>query len=334
MRNLRYRRFLSAFLAAAMVCGGLPSMAYAAGTNNNDSVEETSQSTNSGLSDNELSLQSILTDQEKVEADSDSLILNGIEEVRGNLYLPLKGENGSTISCNSSDSSVITDEEDEDGRAAGMVTRPAKDTDILLTATITSGKVTASKEFTAHVIAKVEIADTTHYLFAHFTGEGYSNGEQIYFADSEDGLNWSALNNGEPVIESSLGEKGLRDPFIIRSPEGDKFYLIATDLKIYGGNGWTAAQTSGSQSIMVWESTDLVNWSDQRMVKVAADNAGCTWAPEAVYDEDSGEYRRGDRVPVPYNRREHRSGCQSDHTVTGSNKRSLLSSGIQTPHCL
>ena len=73
-------------------------------------------------------------------------------------------------------------------------------------------------------------------------------------------------------------KKGVRDPFIIRSPEGDKFYLIATDLKINGGNGWDAAQNSGSQSLMIWESTDLVNWSDQRMVEVSAKiEAGCTW---------------------------------------------------------
>ena len=42
---------------------------------------------------------------------------------------------------------------------------------------------------------------------------------------------------------------------------------------------------------MIWESTDLVNWSDERMVEVsAAIGAGCTWAPEATYDEKTGEY--------------------------------------------
>lgn len=92
-------------------------------------------------------------------------------------------------------------------------------------------------------------------------------------------------------MTSDQGEKGVRDPFILRSAEGDKFYMIATDLKINGGNGWGAAQTSGSQSLMVWESTDLVNWSDMRMVEVSASiNAGCTWAPEATYDPITGEY--------------------------------------------
>ena len=42
---------------------------------------------------------------------------------------------------------------------------------------------------------------------------------------------------------------------------------------------------------MIWESTDLVNWSDQRMVEVSAKiEAGCTWAPEATYDAKTGEY--------------------------------------------
>ena len=101
------------------------------------------------------------------------------------------------------------------------------------------------------------------------------------------------------MIESTLGTHGLRDPFIIRSHEGDKFYLIATDLTVagvtqdgvtYPGQGWEENQTNGSQSIMVWESTDLVNWSEQRMCKVASDDAGCTWAPEAYWDDDTEQY--------------------------------------------
>ena len=128
------------------------------------------------------------------------------------------------------------------------------------------------------------------YLFAYFKGEGLAQGEQIYFAVSRDGLNWKDLNGGNPVLTSSLGEKGLRDPFIMRSADGDKFFVIATDLKINGNGNWSAAQTSGSKSIMVWESSDLINWSEQRMCRVAPDGAGCTWAPEAVYNEESGEY--------------------------------------------
>ena len=103
-------------------------------------------------------------------------------------------------------------------------------------------------------------------------------------------MNWRELNEGKPVLTSTLGEKGVRDPFIIRSPEGDKFYMIATDLKINGNGDWGKAQTWGSRSIMVWESNDLVNWTDQRMVEVAPEEAGNTWAPEIMYDKTTGEY--------------------------------------------
>ncbi|MDD2973215.1 MAG: Ig-like domain-containing protein, partial [Lachnospiraceae bacterium] len=130
----------------------------------------------------------------------------------------------------------------------------------------------------------------TKYLFAYFTGDGGAQTEQIYFSTSKDGLYWDQMNDGNPVLKSTMGDKGVRDPFIIRSPEGDKFYLIATDLRIASGAGWGAAQTAGSQYIMVWESTDCVNWGEQRMCKVAMDTAGCTWAPEAFYDDETGEY--------------------------------------------
>ncbi|MFH9588491.1 family 43 glycosylhydrolase [Streptomyces luteogriseus] len=132
------------------------------------------------------------------------------------------------------------------------------------------------------------------YLFAYFTGEGTADGEQIRYALSRgnDPLHWRELNAGKPVLTSTTGEKGLRDPFVIRSPEGDKFYLIATDLRMYqnSSGSWDQVQRHGSKSIMVWESTDLVHWTDQRLVKVSPDNAGNTWAPEAYWDDELDAY--------------------------------------------
>ncbi|WP_149824135.1 family 43 glycosylhydrolase [Streptomyces tailanensis] len=132
------------------------------------------------------------------------------------------------------------------------------------------------------------------YLFAYFTGEGTADGEQIRYALSRgnDALHWRELNAGKPVLSSTIGEKGLRDPFVIRSPEGDKFYMIATDLRMYknSSGSWDQVQRHGSKSIMVWESTDLVNWTDQRLVKVSPDTAGNTWAPEAYWDDSLDAY--------------------------------------------
>ncbi|MFE0948455.1 family 43 glycosylhydrolase [Streptomyces mutabilis] len=132
------------------------------------------------------------------------------------------------------------------------------------------------------------------YLFAYFTGEGTADGEQIRYALSRgnDALHWRELNAGKPVLTSTIGEQGLRDPFVIRSPEGDRFYMIATDLRMYrnSSGSWDEVQRHGSKSIMVWESTDLVHWTDQRLVKVAPDNAGNTWAPEAYWDDELDAY--------------------------------------------
>ncbi|MFI7702495.1 family 43 glycosylhydrolase [Nonomuraea sp. NPDC049480] len=221
------------------------------------------------------------------EAAAAVLKVHGIDDVRGNLTLPVTGENGTTVAWVSDKPSVVT--------PTGEVTRPAHGAGavtVKLIATVTKNAATATREFTAEVPEMPARQDYTGYLFSYFTGEGTTDGEQVYFALSRgnDPLRWRELNGGKPVLTSTLGEKGLRDPFIIRSPEGDKFYQIATDLRIFGNGNWDAAQRTGSKSIMVWESTDLVNWGEGRLVKVSPDTAGNTWAPEAYYDETLGAY--------------------------------------------
>ena len=239
--------------------------------------------------------------EDYLNAALDQVDIPNKDDVRGNITLADQVEvDGETVNVTweTSHPEIVDVESHEvegyDAMLAGVVTRPAEDTEVTMTATLSYGEETRTKEITLNVKAapeEISEDDYTDYFFAYFAGEGYSDGEQIYFASSQDGLNWDDLNNNEPVLTSTLGEEGVRDPFIIRSPEGDKFYLIATDLKIYGNGDWNAAQNSGSQSLMVWESTDLVNWSNQRMVEVSADiGAGCTWAPEATYDPLTGEY--------------------------------------------
>lgn len=123
------------------------------------------------------------------------------------------------------------------------------------------------------------------YLFVHFTGE-HENGEQVYFSLSKDGLHFTDLNEGNPVLISELGEKGIRDPFLIKDKENETYYLIATDLRIGAGKGWGAAQYQGSKNLIIWESKDLINWSKERSVKIGVDGAGCVWAPEAIFDRE------------------------------------------------
>ncbi|MET9381448.1 family 43 glycosylhydrolase [Streptomyces sp. NPDC002928] len=218
---------------------------------------------------------------------ADALTVHNLDDVRGNLTLPTDGAYGTTVTWSSADPDVVS--------ADGVVHRPAHGDGaaiVDLTATVTKGDAHATRVLTAKVPELPAEEALKGYMFSYFTGEGTADGEQLYSALSKgnDPLNWRELNDGKPVLTSTLGEKGLRDPFIIRSPEGDKFYQIATDLRIYGNGDWDAAQRTGSKSIMIWESTDLVHWTNQRLVKISPDSAGNTWAPEAFYDAKLGEY--------------------------------------------
>ncbi len=234
-----------------------------------------------------LKVKALPNDAAAVDEAKAALVVHNIHDVRGHLTLPASGLYGTTITWTSVQPNVVS--------GTGEVKRPAHgsgDADVKLTATITLNSASTTKEFIAKVRELPAEENYAGYFFTYFTGEGTSTGEQIYFAasDGNDPLNWRELNEGKPVLTSALGEKGVRDPFIIRSPEGDKFYMIATDLKINGNGNWGRAQTWGSRSIMVWESNDLVNWTDQRMVEVAPEEAGNTWAPEIMYDKTTGEY--------------------------------------------
>ena len=72
--------------------------------------------------------------------------------------------------------------------------------------------------------------------------------------------------------------------------------MIATDLNWFNRN--RDYQINDSQYIEVFESHDLVNWSPQRHVKVAPDNAGNAFAPEAYWDDSIGAYVASGRGDV------------------------------------
>lgn len=143
------------------------------------------------------------------------------------------------------------------------------------------------------------------YLFVHFVGtESIPEHEQIYFSVSEDGRTWKLLNNGNPILISNVGEKGVRDPFIIRSADGKQFYIIATDLSIYHRmqkdeertawhqctNAFLDNPNPGSRSIVIWESENLIQWSQARLIQVAPKEGGCFWAPKCIRDREKQAY--------------------------------------------
>ena len=270
-----------------------------------------------GCGGNNASKDKLLEEIKGLNAETDESVINELKIVNadgiyGNVHLPTTiGEK--EVTWWSSDSAVINPKADG-SIAPGAVERQSKDMTIKLAAKIGSGA--SATKYEQEVIVKaapkeLEDNDFEAYLFAHFVGESYgktedgvkiATGEQMFFALADVGqglkfkdMNGSTMSNLKPVLSSTVGERGVRDPFICRSPEGDTFYLIATDLSIYTRGGWGmdnagAATKTGSHSIILWESHDLVNWTEGRQIPVARDDAGMAWAPEMIYREETGEY--------------------------------------------
>ncbi|WP_245848353.1 immunoglobulin-like domain-containing protein [Lentzea kentuckyensis] len=228
-----------------------------------------------------------ITDRQKVDTALKDVVIHDEDAIRGNITLPAKGAHDVTFTWQSSDPRVVT--------ATGEVTRPphgSRPRTARLSVRATKGYTSGTRYFTLTVLPLPKKAAMEGYLFAYFTGESTQDTEQVHFAVSRgnDPLHWDELNGGRPVLRSKYGETGVRDPFVVRSPEGDRFFLVATDLQINDGRGWDAAMRRGSRYLEIWESTDLVTWSDQRHVLVSDATAGMTWAPEATYDPLIGAY--------------------------------------------
>lgn len=133
----------------------------------------------------------------------------------------------------------------------------------------------------------------TSVPYAGYLMVGHSDDtHQIHAMLSEgtDPTRWTALNDGDGIVTSTMGERGIRDPHLVRSPDGI-YYLLGTDLDIrrterpgLQGSFWDWLGRHGSRKINVWESTDLVTWSPQRQVEISPPTAGMAWAPKTVWD--------------------------------------------------
>lgn len=226
--------------------------------------------------------------------------------IRGSLFLPdstaelplladRPDMTGARITWRSSDPKRISATDHRhggDGVRKGFVTRDKADRHVRLTATVTlPGRRPIDVPLDVTVLAAPQApSPPSAYVFVYFTGDDIE-GEKLRFAvsDGNNALQWKALNDAQPILESRQGTRGLRDPFIMRSAEGDRFFLLATDLSA-GRTGWGQATSQGSHHLEIWESTDLVHWGQQRHIRVNLPSAGMTWAPEAAYDPGIGAY--------------------------------------------
>lgn len=127
----------------------------------------------------------------------------------------------------------------------------------------------------------------TKYLFLYFPS---NSDENIYYALSDDGFNYTPYNNGQRIVaaDSVSVKGGLRDPHILRAHDG-WYYMVATDMKC--SQGWDS-----NRGMVLMKSKDLINWEHATVnfpTKYAGTNfANVTrvWAPETIYDPIAEKY--------------------------------------------
>ncbi len=110
------------------------------------------------------------------------------------------------------------------------------------------------------------------YLFTSFRGDG----DGLHLATSPDGRKWTEF--GDVFLRSEVGGKLMRDPHILRGPDG-VFRLVWT-------SGW------GDKGIGYASSLDMKQWSPPRYLPLMEKVAGTKhcWAPETIYDARRKQY--------------------------------------------
>jgi len=127
------------------------------------------------------------------------------------------------------------------------------------------------------------------YLFTYFTGNAPEQ-EQICYALSHDGWNYTPLNQGHPVIgsDSIALTKCVRDPHILRGEDG-WFYQVITDMR--SSLGW-----SSNRGMVLMRSRDLIKWQHhtihfpERFKGTMFEHVTRVWAPQTIFDEAAGKY--------------------------------------------
>lgn len=132
-------------------------------------------------------------------------------------------------------------------------------------------------------------AKAGYYLFVYFTGN-MTFQQQIHYALSSNGIDFTPLNKGLPVIASDTIAimKGIRDPHVLRGNDG-WFYMVATDMD------WTKGKWS-NRGIVMMRSSDLLEWQHyaidfhERFAGEEAAKVNAVWAPQTIWDPSVQKY--------------------------------------------
>lgn len=135
-----------------------------------------------------------------------------------------------------------------------------------------------NKEKTVEVKNLVLLDEYAGYILSYFAGKEES--KEMYLGYSYDGIQWMRLNYADAVLTPTMGNRQIRDPFIMRKKDGS-FAIFAT-------NGWT------SNMITIWDSEDLLTYENERLCELSHKGGLAsgfhTWAPECNYDPITNQY--------------------------------------------
>lgn len=127
--------------------------------------------------------------------------------------------------------------------------------------------------------ADIEEEPSVYYLFSYFPS---NRDENLYYAISENGFDYTPLNGGRMVLSADTValKKGIRDPYVTRGQDG-KFYMVTTDMK--SAEGWDS-----NRGMVLFTSDDLINWNHSAVHFPERfpqwKNVTRVWAPEMIWD--------------------------------------------------
>jgi hypothetical protein len=210
----------------------------------------------------------------------DDLEPAGINDLYNDLNLPdtMKKYGPFPVTWESSDTLFLGHDGHINGRFVG------ENKEVTLTATLYDNESSTKRaEKRSFKVSIHGFEPYSNYLFAYFPA---NDNENIYYALSNDGYNFTPMNNGKRVIAADTVslKKGLRDPHVLRAPDG-WFYMVHTDMK--SAEGWAS-----NRGMVLMKSRDLINWKhstvhfpDRYKGKNFA-NVTRVWAPETIWDEN------------------------------------------------
>jgi hypothetical protein len=113
------------------------------------------------------------------------------------------------------------------------------------------------------------------WVFSYFLDNGQDG---LHLAYSRDGLAWTPIAGGRPVLAPTVGGKLVRDPCVMLGPDG-VFHAVWT-------TGWW------EQGIGIAHSRDLVTWTEAAFLPVMVHERKAlnAWAPEIIFDDETGHY--------------------------------------------